>query len=260
MLTIAVANQKGGSGKTTTAINLAAVWGAAGHRVLLVDADAQFAATRHVGARPSDLEATLHDVLAGGTEAADAVVPDVLPGVALLAGDRGLASVELSLVGEPMRERFLAQALASLDREFDVAVIDCPPHLGLLTVNALVAADRVICPVNMQDEGAIQGVIELRATLAKLSARGEPRSLDALVRTRVDRRRQVYAALADGLHELGLDGALAEVPERAAFHRQAVEAHPVVLAAPDSIGALAYHRLARELAEAFALGVREAVS
>jgi chromosome partitioning protein len=246
MRTIAVANQKGGSGKTTTAVNLAAVWGRAGRRVLLVDADAQFAATRHVGLRPADLAATLQQVLAGEADVGEAIVENVLPGGSLLAGDRELASLELALVSEPMRERFLATTLADLAERFDVAVVDCPPHLGLLTVNALVAADHVVVPVNMQDEGAIQGVIEVRATLAKLSARGEPRELDAIVMTRCDRRRQVYEAL-EGLRELALDTSLPGAPERAAFRRQAVEGRPVAIATPDSIGATAYWNIAREL-------------
>ena len=250
MQTIAVANQKGGSGKTTTAVNLAAAWGSLGRRVVLVDLDAQFAATRQLGLVPSDLGATLADVLAGDAAAGDAVVVDVVPGVDVLAGDRELASVELSLVSEPMRERFLASALEDL-AGYDVALVDCPPNLGLLTVNGLIAADRLVVPVNTQDEGALQGVVELRGTLAKLAGRGEARELDVLIETRVDRRRLVHRALKEAIVELELPAPIAEVAERADFQRAAVEGRPVTLSAPDSIGGLAYRRLAEDLDERF---------
>lgn len=247
MRTIAIANQKGGSAKTTTAVNVAAVWGRRGRRVLLVDVDGAFAATRRLGLRPSEVEGTLAGALTGELEPAGAVTRGVLDGVSLLAGDRELYALELSLVAEPMRERFLLGILDEISDEFDIALLDCPPQLGLLTINALVAADHVVAPVNMQDEGALQGLVELRATLAKLSARGEPRRLDAVLRTRVDQRRQVYAALLEGLQDLDVPLVAAEVPERALFQREAIEERPATLIAPDSIGATAYDRLAGEL-------------
>jgi len=258
MLTIAVVNQKGGSGKTTTAVNLAAAWGRAGRRVLLVDLDPQFAATRQLGLIPSELRGTLASVLAGDAETADAIVRDVLVGVDVLGGDRELASVELALVTEAMRERFLSLALDTIEASYDLALVDCPPNLGLLTVNGLLAADRLVVPVNMQDEGALQGVVELRGTLAKLAARGEARELDARLQQRVDARRQVHHALAQGLHDLELPKPIAKVAERAAFQRAAIEGTPLVVSAPDSVGGLAYVRLAEALDERFALAERAA--
>lgn len=252
MRIIAVANQKGGSGKTTTTVNLAAAWGARGRRVLLVDLDPQFAATRQLGLRPSDLRFTTADVLAGDAEPGEAVVGEVLPGVDVLPGDRQLAAVELSLVSEPMRERFLGQALAELTG-YDLALIDCPPNLGLLTVNALIAAERLVVPVNTQDEGAVQGVVELRGTLSKLADHGERRELDVLVETRVDRRRNVHQALEEALSDLSLPTPLGAVEERAAFQRAAIEGVPVAISAPDSVGGIAYARLAADLDERFAV-------
>lgn len=246
MLTIAVVNQKGGSGKTTTATNLAAVWGGEGkRRTLLVDLDPQFAATRHVGLRPSDLTTTLYDVLADAVPARDAVV--TASGLDVLAGDRRLAELELSLVSQAMRERFLISALEPLADDYDICVLDCPPNLGLLTVNALVAADRVLVPVRMEDEGALQGVIELRGTLAKLASRGLKRQIDGVLRTVVDHRRTVYDVLDAGLANEHLDPLDAEIPARAAFHRQGVEGAPIVISQPDSLGASAYRALAAEL-------------
>ena len=247
MLTIAVINQKGGSGKTTTATNLAAVWGRERQRsTLLVDLDPQFAATRHLGLRPADLPATLFDVLADGVEAATAIVPNPA-GVDLLAGDRRLAELELSLVGEAMREQFLNSALEPVSDRYELCLLDCPPNLGLLTVNALVAAQRILVPVRMEDEGALQGVIELRATLDKLSRRGVHREINGVLRTVVDNRRQVYAVLNDGLREAELHALEAEIPSRAGFHRQGVVGAPLVVSEPDSAGACAYRALATEL-------------
>jgi chromosome partitioning protein len=247
VLTIAVINQKGGSGKTTTATNLAAVWGRERQRsTLLVDLDPQFAATRHLGLRPADLPATLFDVLADGVEAATAIVPNPA-GVDLLAGDRRLAELELSLVGEAMREQFLNSALEPVSDRYELCLLDCPPNLGLLTVNALVAAQRILVPVRMEDEGALQGVIELRATLDKLSRRGVHREINGVLRTVVDHRRQVYAVLNDGLREAELHALEAEIPSRAGFHRQGVVGAPLVVSEPDSAGACAYRALATEL-------------
>ena len=213
MLTIAVINQKGGSGKTTTATNLAAVSGRERHRpTLLVDLDPQFAATRHLGVRPADLDATLYDVLAvEDVDVGDAIVSHS-DGLDLLAGDRRLAELELSLVGEAMREQFLTSALEPIASRYELCVLDCPPNLGLLTVNALVAADRILVPVRMEDEGALQGVIELRATLDKLSRRGVKREISGILRTVVDPRRQVYAVLNQGLRDAELDALEAEIP------------------------------------------------
>jgi chromosome partitioning protein len=247
VLTIAVINQKGGSGKTTTATNLAAVWGRERQRsTLLIDLDPQFAATRHLGLRPADLPATLFDVLADGVEAATAIVPNPA-GVDLLAGDRRLAELELSLVGEAMREQFLNSALEPVSDRYELCLLDCPPNLGLLTVNALVAAQRILVPVRMEDEGALQGVIELRATLDKLSRRGVHREINGVLRTVVDHRRQVYAVLNDGLREAELHALEAEIPSRAGFHRQGVVGAPLVVSEPDSAGACAYRALATEL-------------
>ncbi len=248
MLTIAVINQKGGSGKTTTATNLAAVWGRRerGLRTLLVDLDPQFAATRHVGLRPADLPATVYDVLAEGVEVRQALQA-TNAGMDVLAGDRRLAELELSLVSETMRERFLVSALEPIADDYDVCVLDCPPNLGLLTVNALVAADRILVPVRMEDEGALQGVIELRGTLVKLASRGLKRQIDGVLRTVVDHRRSVYNVLDAGLAAEDFQPLEAEIPTRAAFHRQGVEGAPIVISQPDSPGACAYRVLAAEL-------------
>ena len=146
-----------------------------------------------------------------------------------------------------MREQFLNSALEPVSDRYELCLLDCPPNLGLLTVNALVAAQRILVPVRMEDEGALQGVIELRATLDKLSRRGVHREINGVLRTVVDHRRQVYAVLNDGLRDAELHALEAEIPSRAGFHRQGVVGAPLVVAEPDSAGACAYRALATEL-------------
>jgi chromosome partitioning protein len=243
---IAISSQKGGIGKTTTAANLAVAWGAMGRRVLAIDLDPQFALTRRFGIAPTEAPTTAFELLAGGGRLADGVLFGIAPGLDLVPGRRELARLELSLAGEHHRERFLSELLRGAIEPWDDVVIDCTPSLGLLTVNAMVAADEVFVPVDMTDEGALQGAAEVRAIVEQLGRHCDV-AIRALVRTMVDPRRIVYQRMNEGLVDLGLPVALAQIPLTAAFQNAAAERLPLFCWQPNSRGALAYRRLALEL-------------
>jgi chromosome partitioning protein len=157
-----------------------------------------------------------------------------------------LAKLELSLAGEHHRERFLADLLVGETDAYDLVLVDCPPSLGLLTVNAFVAATGVLIPVDMTDEGALQGAVEVRAIVTRL-ARGDDVDVCALIRTKVDRRRIVYQQMSTALRDLGMPVAQAEIPLAAAFENAAAERLPLLSWRRKSPGAEAYRALAAEL-------------
>jgi chromosome partitioning protein len=240
---IAVSSQKGGIRKTT--MNLAVAWSEFRQRVLLVDLDPQFALTRRFGVSPADVPATAFELLAGEGSFDDAAVC-VGRRLELLAGHRHLAKLELSPAEEHHREEFVRDLLEAEAVGYDTAVIDCPPNLGLLTVNAIVAAGEVLVPVNMTDEGALQGAAEVRAIVGQLARRVDV-CVRAPVRQMVDYRRIVYQQMNAGLPELGLPIARAEIPLAAAFQNAAAERIPLLQWRASCPGADAYRDLAAEL-------------
>ncbi len=175
-------------------------------------------------------------------------IADVFPGVDLVAGSLRLADVEKSLSMENFREEFLAQALEGQLEPYDRVLLDCPPNLGDLTVNALYAADRVIVPISMSDRNAYKGgAHDLIRTIEVIQRKRPKLEVLAAVRNGVAEQRLLYKALNGELRRSGLSVAKTEIPQRADFQNSGAEGTPLVVSQPKSQGAQAYVALAREL-------------
>jgi chromosome partitioning protein len=199
---VAMCNQKGGVGKTTTTINLGAALAEFGRKVLLVDFDPQGALSVGLGVNPHELDRTVYNLLMDrGVEAEDILLKTNTPGMDLLPSNIDLSAAEVQLVGEVAREQALGRGLESVVRDYDYVLIDCQPSLGLLTVNALTAADGVIIPLECEFF-ALRGVALLMDTISKVTERLNPQlELDGILATMYDSRtthgREVLARVVE---------------------------------------------------------------
>ncbi len=243
---IALTNQKGGVGKTTTTINLAAYLARAGHKILIIDADPQGNATGGLGIDKANLRLGLYDVLVGTTPAAQAILPTKRPNLSILPSNANLAGAEVQMVGTERREFRLKQVLD--DITYDLVLIDCPPSLGLLTVNALTAASDILIPVQTEYY-ALEGLSQLLSVIQQVRAGLNPElNLLGLVMTMYDNRTSLAPQIkqelenhfGDKLFEVVVprNVRLAEAPS---FGRTIVEHDRW------SRGARAYKALAKEL-------------
>lgn len=248
---IALVNQKGGVGKTTTAVNVAAYLAQAGKKVLLVDVDPQANASAGLGVRVADGEHHVYHVFYDAAAAPHVVRQTAQAGLSVLPAHTDLAGANVELVSFEDREHRLAQALTPLKGVYDVILIDCPPSLGLLTVNALVAADKVLVPVQ-PEYYSLEGLGQLVGTVNLIKANLKP-SLELLgaIVTMYDSRSRLSAAVIEELKShfpARLFGTT--VPRNVRLAEAPSYGQPILQYDAGSRGAQAYHALAQELLEA----------
>ena len=246
---VAIANQKGGVGKTTTSVSLAAALAQGGVRVLLVDLDPQGNASTGLDVRIAPDEPSTYDAIVEGLPVAEAVRATAVEGLTVLPSSLELAGAEVELVQAMARERALARALDSARADHDVVLIDCPPSLGLLTINAFVAADQLLVPIQCEYY-ALEGLTQLMRTVNLVEENlNQGLSIGNVVLTMFDGRTRLSQQVVDEVREFFGPRAFATVIPRTVRLSEAPSyAQPITVFDPESRGAEAYLALAAEFA------------
>ncbi len=245
---LAIANQKGGVGKTTTAVNLATALAACGRDVLIVDLDPQGNATTGLGLLGQRREKSIYQVITEGAPLADTMMGTMVGGMTLVPSSLELVGAEVELVGGERREFRLRDALESVVTAFDYVLIDCPPALGLLTLNALVAADAVLVPLQTEFY-ALEGLSHLLRTVERVKrAFNPPLEIQGIVLTMVDRRNNLSEMVAKDVRaHLGNKVYDTVIPRNVRVSEAPSHGKPVLLYDVRCAGAQAYIHLASEM-------------
>ncbi len=247
---IAIANQKGGVGKTTTAINLAAGLALAGKKVLLVDSDPQGNATSGSGIQKAKGRKSLYDAMISGNSVRESVLHTEIEKLWILPSDKNLAGIEIEFAEEVDRAKVMKKLLESIREYFHYIIIDCPPSLGILTVNGLTAADTLIVPIQCE-YFALEGVAELFETLTRLKRELNPDlKIEGLLLTMFDERTNLSVAVAKDLRDFyGPQVLKTVIPRNVRLAEAPSFGKPILVYDPRSRGAESYFQLTKEIIE-----------
>ena len=246
--TIVIANQKGGVGKTTTAVNLSAAMAALGKRPLLIDMDPQANATSGFGIGEEDIHGSTYEVLIGEAKAKECILKDVYKKMSLLPADINLAAAEIELMDVPKKEMLLRDALGNLKNKYDYIFIDCPPSLNILTINSMCAADSILIPIQCEYY-ALEGLSQLLHTVELVTERMNTNlEVEGIVFTMFDGRTNLSQQVVENVREnLKLHMYKSMIPRNVRLAEAPSYGLPILEYDPKSTGAEAYMKLAKEV-------------
>jgi len=246
--TIAIANQKGGVGKTTTVVNLSASLGEAGKKVLVIDADAQGNTTSGLGLEKNSIDKTLYNVLLGEIDATEAILETVASNVSIIPSNMNLSGAEIELVARENREHIMKECISKIKINYDYVLIDCPPSLGIVTINALAAADTVLVPVQCE-YFALEGMEQLFHTIGLVQNRLNPNlEVEGVAFTMFDSRTNLSLEVVEEVKKvLKPDMYSSIIPRNVRLGEAPSYGLPITIYDPKSKGAESYKELAEKV-------------
>lgn len=247
---IAIANQKGGVGKTTTSVNLSACLAHLGKKVLLIDSDPQGNATSGVGVNKGDVQDCIYNILIDDVPVRDVILPTVIENLEVVPATISLAGAEIELVSTISREVRMKQAIRDIKDDYDYVIIDCPPSLGLLTLNALTASDSIIIPVQCEYY-ALEGLSQLLSTIRLVQKHlNEELYIDGVLLTMFDARTNLGIQVIEEVKKYFQDKVYKTIiPRNVRLSEAPSHGKPIILYDPRSKGAEVYLELAKEVVE-----------
>ena len=245
---IAIANQKGGVGKTTTSINLSAAMAASGKKILVIDTDPQGNTTSGFGIEKNDLENTIYELMLSECSIKECILNDVIDGVSIIPSNVNLAAAEIELIGIDKKEFILKREVEWIKDSYDYIIIDCPPSLNLLTLNAMTTADSVLVPIQCEYY-ALEGLSQLIYTINLVKERLNPRlKIEGVVFTMYDSRTNLSLQVVENVKDnLKQNIYKTIIPRNIRLAEAPSYGQPICTYDPKSAGAIKYNELAREI-------------